>query len=259
VLKALHGSIVPVMDVRDPGDPPQLAGTAIVVSPKAVITSRHVIEGSRNLDPEAGFSFAARSILCGSALRESSRAHASNRWDLCCLHFDQPLDATPAVFARAAHLEGVKLVAVGFQPSWPGLREHTIPDLKVIQVELFEGRLQTAQFGSGIPEGFSGAPILANVESTRLVVGMLFLSGEGKATSRMLAEDPITDFLANEGIDLLMADLPDSPVNPGAATVRFRVGRDVRQSNLEMRGDDIGADVGRDVSGSVIRLNGGKT
>jgi hypothetical protein len=253
----LYKSIVPIMRATAPGCPGEFAGTGIVATPTVVITCRHVVDELVEDDSIEGSLAAAYGVFCRSLLCRVTYARRSDSWDLCCLHFDSLPGMTPAPLVRSARLANHKLAAIGFTQENSICRQ-VVPELKVIQEELHEGRLQAAQFGSGLPSGFSGAPVLAEAEGLWHVVGMLCLGGETSATSKMIAVDPIASFLSREGIERSIADLPSAApaTHESAGKIHIGVGRDFKRNILRARGADIGMDVARDFRDSDVELNG---
>jgi len=175
-------------------------GTGIAVSGNAVITCEHVVTRDS-------------AIWCNGRVREASRVTANHRWDLACLHFDKPLDLAPTPLFHTRRLRGFPLKAIGPVQIPSGFREHSVPDLEVIQEEQHDGRLQTVQLKGGIREGFSGAPVLARVGDDWHAVGMLFLGGQETAASRMSAVDPIVKFLDEARVRYSLDDLPPRDVD----------------------------------------------
>jgi hypothetical protein len=253
----LYKSIVPIVRATAPVGPGEFVGTGIVVTPTVVITCRHVVDELFDQDSLEDSEVAAYGVLCGSSISPATDARRSDSWDLCCLHFDSLPGTTPAPLARPARLTHRKLAAIGFTQG-SSVTQQDVPELKVIQEEMNGGWLQAAQFGSGLPGGFSGAPVLAEAEGSWRVIGMLCLGDDTSPTSKMLAVDPIASFLSHEGIERSIVDLASAgPAGlEGVGKVQIRAGRDFKRNILRARGGDIGLDVARDFRDSDVELNG---
>lgn len=253
----LSRSIVPVVRATANGAPGELVGTGIVVTPTVVITCGHVVDELFEGDSLEGQELDAFGVLCVSLSCRITYARRSDTLDLCCLHFDSLPEMSPAPLVRSARLTNLELAAIGFSPG-EAIAQHDVPELEVIQEERYGGWLQAAQFGSGLPDGFSGAPVLAEAEGSGRIIGMLCMGGQSSATSWMLAVDPIASFLVKEGIELAIANLATvvPQVRPRAATtLRIRAGRDFSRNVVRVRADDIAMTAGRDFLDSDVELN----
>ena len=256
VLSGLHNSVVRI--VHSAARRQQtLLGTGIVVSKTSVITCRHVIEPLRELHPDHGEKFSRASVLCGAVPCRSISARASGNLDLCVLNFSELPGLKPMAFMRAGRIGNAKLSAIGYKPRISDPR--VLPELRVLQEEQSKDglRLQSAQFAGGTPTGFSGAPVLAELETGWRVVGMFCLGGEESSISSMIATDPIAEFLAGEGIELWIDDSPPAVDPPLTQTnARVRVGRHVEDSTLEVTGDKSLLDVGHSIRRSAVSVRG---
>jgi hypothetical protein len=255
MIDTMLGCIVPVVDTATER---RLLGTGIVVSPTAVITCRHVIDPYREMglvidpgDSEIG-------LALGTEFRPPSRIIASAGSDLCCLHFDSLRSASPAALFRTANLAPLKLAAAGFVNGASGPQRHEIPEFEAILEEQHGGWVQTAQLRGGAPPGFSGAPVFVRAGKNLQIIGMLRLGGELAAVSRLIGADPIAKFLAETGVDVAISDLPPEARHAAksASQVKLRVGRTVDNSTVWLSGGEVDVDIGRDLRKSELRIKG---
>jgi hypothetical protein len=235
-------SVVPIMAETGRRGDGTLLGAGIVITPTIVLTCRHVIEELDDCDfvesPLLG-----EAVLCDSHLHHPTSARASNVLDLCVLHFASLPGTAPAPLARQARLTNRKLTAVGFSQQ-ERVTQRIVPDLRVLQDELCDGLLQAAQLGSGLPGGFSGSPVLEELEGSWYVVGLLSSGGETAPTSRIIAVDPIASFLAQNGIECSIVDLRSlPPASADAANKETQAGRVARQSRRSRIAASIGIGV----------------
>ncbi len=228
----------------------ELIGTGIVISNNAVITCIHVVEKALEFDTIGDPQPSGLAVLSGKLICPATRVHVSQKWDLCCLYFDQLYGVVPTQLFRAESLRDTRLAALGFAPDMSGPRLHVIPALTAVHDEQYEGKLQATQLDGGVPGGFSGGPVLAQRVDHWRVVGMLQLGGEEAATSRMIAVDPIANFLASDGVALSILNLPTA--NPQRAPVlgqNITVGRNIDRSIVRMQSAQGPQDL--DVGGSI--------
>lgn len=209
-----EGSILPIV-VRVPGGHVELLGTGTVLSRNVVLTCAHIFDHMRSHDGALRAPKATAvlpkwiCVLVAGKPQSPTGIGIEAALDLCCLHFPDLPGAVPLRIARTTHLQGLKVVAVGYVSDPKGLRRGLTDGLKVIH-ELQAEQSAWLQFGQlygGVPRGFSGGPVIVRTKTGWRVLGLLQLGGERSTASRFIASDPVLSFLVEHGVVLEAEEL----------------------------------------------------
>jgi len=241
-------------------------GTGIVVAPHAVLTCAHVLSnGDASLFETT---FGADNVYSAGEIRASLNGvwYSPARicfqqvpkktnacvytGDYCCVHFDRLPGAIPVSLCRSRRLTGNRFRAAGFTPELRGARQSSIKGVQIIQHRCDDetGTVQEVQVEGGFPEGYSGGPVFADIESAEssaLVVGMLQRGGTRSTRSRFLAVDAFAEFLLEQLPGISFGIFNSDPTDPATPMPPASSPPGVVGQRVKMR----------DVSGSVFNIN----
>ncbi|WP_295431283.1 trypsin-like peptidase domain-containing protein [uncultured Thiodictyon sp.] len=197
-------------------------GSGILLASDWVLTARHVVADSatrRTLyDPDD------LAVWDGRAAHPIAAVIAADQGeDLALLRLAQPLPGiAPADLVAGLGREDLQrltpdLAACGY----PGARRAAAPLSYPGLQTLLAGQDQRERIGDlqlrgGLPEGMSGGALYLQSPPGQPVLGLLYLGGQGAATSRVIPAATILKFLGRAAPDLLRLV---HTLEPGALTV----------------------------------------
>jgi hypothetical protein len=227
----LEYSVVALRDKRDKWK--ALRGTGTILTPTQVLTCKHIFEEVKGTEPSAEavqrnfknfvFSFQGRDY-CPVCVTPSETM------DLCCLEYPPIEGAVPLKMARTTSLEKTSLFTAGFNAELSGSPQlNMIRNLKSIlnQESVDGGWLQFTQVKGGAPKHFSGAPACVQSENNCLMLGIMYMGNQNSGHTRMIAVDPIANFLAQANLNVPITTFtppPEAPAppRPDGSTNTFR-------------------------------------
>lgn len=202
--------VVRVLRKRKSGKPVFL-GTGFQVGAKHILTSRHVVMEPRQYGTSRDIPVSELLLDWGP---DSEAIHVNQlicdtSMDLALAELKSESDRDSACFLRSVmpkhelYLRAHDRFTFGYVASG---RKRSLRRYKV-QFDLsgFDratGTLEDIQFHGGLPDGFSGAPILVELDGKWACVALAYLGGERAATSRLIAADPILEFLRASRLEL---------------------------------------------------------
>lgn len=216
-------------------------GTGTVVTPSSVLTCHHVLA---ECDPFGRPTDRLWSRFCvevqGGKRVRAHRSVVDAGWDLGLLHLEDTVvvGALPILCGINASAEVslniLPLCAYGYSRADSDglLWKHDLNDRLLLSS--YRGNdeiLSQLQWSGGIPAGCSGGPVLLSWRNGRICVGILYLGGEGSATSRAVVGDPICEFLEGCGLRLNRVNAQQILSLPASAGVADAVCPHPEQSN----------------------------
>jgi hypothetical protein len=189
-------------------------GTGLVVNASTVVTCRHVL---LETDPfgRATDTLYDQFYIGNSELKapvKMNRAVVDEQWDLAMLSSDSKFSLQPARFLQ--HITQSVLdqyVSDNLMISgYPAVDKGTALWNHAISISLMgyrgpEQYLAQAQITGGIPKGCSGGPVFLQNQDQSLCMGVVYLGGEKSTSSRMIAGDPVLEFLRQQGAQDIQA------------------------------------------------------
>jgi hypothetical protein len=243
-----EGAILPIVR-RGNGGRLDFLGTGTVLSRNVVVTCTHIFD---NELPQAGVQFPPQPVtvltkwicaLVAGKPRPPARIIEAGP-DLCCLQFPDLPGAVPLRIARTPRLQGLKVVAVGYDSDAKGLRRSLTDGLKVIH-QLQAERSPWLQFGQlygGVPRGFSGGPVIVRTKSGWKILGMLQLGQERSTSCRFIASDPVLSLLAEHGLQIESEELNAGSIARKTGGLASRSQMEIKKS-IYITSSKVGGDV----------------
>ena len=179
----------------------KFCGTGFLISPRHLLTCAHVVNG---VDP------GDIRVRCADQPGESRRGAlvATCLPDVALIRLDEQISQRPVPLITNVRTELEPAIAeqrpviVGFSSSHPEmLVESRMTRITSSLGEVATGRLLEVQIEGGRGGGMSGSPVLVEVSGAVACLGMLYLGGEGAATSRFLLAGAFLRMLQHHGVD----------------------------------------------------------
>ena len=200
----------PLMDDRSDAPPSYLArihcdggfvGTAFSISPRVLVTCRHVWLSAKTSAPTARFGLANRPIEF--SIKEGI-AYDEGR-DIALLMTAEDVPGPYLSLADELTEPEIKQIlqsgaeSVGFQDRDQGRKDCRSP-IHLLSPLYVAGKSSTsvladAQIDGGLPEGMSGSPCIIPSQEPGVCIGMAYLGGVAATTSRIIPSSVILDFI----------------------------------------------------------------
>jgi hypothetical protein len=168
-------------------------GTALQITPTVALTCEHVIGGAWELTIGAAIPGRGARRLEVTAQAESKDYDEAS--DLALLHVEAAPGFVPATFSRQWMLDDV--YAYGFRSVSNTQYEQPERDgpLRLPPRAAWDAKVRDIPFHFGLPEGFSGGPVIGTFGRERYCVGLSRLGGTGFAVSVVIAAETCVDFV----------------------------------------------------------------
>jgi len=219
--------ILPLFRAAPDSGTSEFLGTGIVVASDCVLTCAHVVserDGYGSISKTPIRTVVIRNSAEGRLVRCRVIYYSPDR-DLALLKPIDPLNLPePLSFLsditsqHVARFRQFPWYIFGYAPecSDASLRQYNVVPL-LHGTHVASDKVADIQVPGGIPQGFSGSPVLLRLsDSTWVGLGVVYLGGKQAATSRVLPADPILEFLRDK---VRHAPFPASEAIPMLAQV----------------------------------------